>query len=84
MRVFELNMTDSSQQCPSGLRQRNDANIRTCVRDTVLAGCSSVMLSNSDVDYTSVCGRVIAYQFRSPNAFNNSGPLDSYYVDGGC
>jgi hypothetical protein len=31
MRVAELDMTNSSHQCPSGLRQRNDSNIRTCV-----------------------------------------------------
>ena len=31
MRVAELDMTDSSHQCPRGLRQRNDSNILTCV-----------------------------------------------------
>jgi hypothetical protein len=31
MRLAELNMTNSSRQCPSGFRQRTDINRRTCV-----------------------------------------------------
>ena len=34
MRVAELDMTNSSHQCPSGLRQRTDSNIRTCVKES--------------------------------------------------
>ena len=30
MRVAELDMTGSSQQCPSGLRLRTDSNVRSC------------------------------------------------------
>ena len=42
-RVAELDMTNSSQQCPNGLRQRTDSNIiRSCVRDVDLPGCSAL------------------------------------------
>ena len=40
MRVAELDMTNSSHQCPSGLRQRTDSNICTCVKIEDQGGCS--------------------------------------------
>lgn len=59
MRIAELNMTDSTQQCPSGLAERTDSNIRTCGRIGSF-GCTSVPVSTRDVLYSSVCGRIIA------------------------
>ena len=82
-RVAELDMTNSSHQCPNGLMQRSDSNIRTCVRNSYSAGCSSVMVSTSNINYSSVCGRVIAYQFATTDAFQPSSTfIDSVYVDG--
>ncbi len=81
LRVAELDMTNSSHQCPSGLRQRTEPNLRTCVRDPSAAGCSSVMFSTSSINYMSVCGRVITYQYGSTDAFNG-GLIDVIYVDG--
>ncbi len=82
MRVAELDMTNSSHLCPSGLIEHNDSNIRTCARESKSAGCSSVMISVSNINYASVCGRVIAYQSGSPDAFYSTSPIDSFYVDG--
>ena len=92
MRVAELDMTNSSHQCPSGLRQRTDSNIRTCVRDSNSRGCSSVTFSSATLEYSRVCGKVIAYQFASPDAFAPSAfapsgrpsnsSINTYYVDG--
>ena len=81
MRVADLDMTDSSQQCPSGLRHRTYDDIRTCVRSLDLAGCSSVTLPTSNIHYSRVCGRITAYQFGSTNAFEEDN-IDSAYVDG--
>ena len=81
MRVAELDMTDSSQQCPSGLRQRTDDNTRTCVRNSNSAGCSSVTLPTSNIHYSRVCGRIIAYQFGATNAFEPYS-INFAYVDG--
>ncbi len=81
MRVAELDMTNSSHQCPSGLRQRTNSNLRTCVRNSSAVGCSSVMFSTSSINYTSVCGRVIAYQYGRPEAFHDTS-IDSVYVEG--
>jgi dynein heavy chain len=81
MRVAELDMTDSSHQCPSNLRQRNDSNIRTCVRIEETGGCSSVedLINSNGIEYSEVCGRIIGYQFGSPEAFTSS---RLKYVDG--
>ncbi len=76
MRVAELDMTNSSHQCPSGPRQRNDSNLHTC-GNSFPEGCSSVIFSTSSVNYTSVCGRVIAYQYGTPDAFNIDHSIDS-------
>ena len=86
MRVAELDMTDSSQQCPSGLRQHTDGDIRTCVRSSDSAGCSSVTLPTSNHHYSRVCGRIIAYQVGSTDAFfasiNDRENISSAYVEG--
>jgi hypothetical protein len=70
MRVAELDMTNSSHQCPSGLRQRTDSNIHTCVRIEDTNGCSSAgdFTNSYGIEYTKVCGRIIGYQFGSPEA----------------
>ena len=90
MRVAELDMKNSSHQCPSGLMEQNDAGKRTCVPNLDSATCSSVTFLVNTLDYSQVCGRIIGYQYYSTNAFGYiSGSLiyspqsiDSYYVDG--
>ena len=83
MRVAFLNMTNSSHLCPSCLMERNDSlNIRTCVRNEVSAGCSSVELSTANIQYSNVCGRITAYQVGSPDDFRPSNDINSAYVDG--
>ena len=82
MRVgyLQMDMTNSSHQCPSGFTEHSDSNIRTCRRT---AGCESEMM---DVlyQYSRVCGRVRAYQVGTTNAFRHrsSSSIDSAYVDG--
>ena len=83
MRVGKLDMTNSSTQCPSGLWQRTDSNIRTCTRNSIFEGCSSVTLYTSNIPYSRVCGMIKAYQFGSTDAFGHSPDnIESYYVDG--
>jgi hypothetical protein len=62
MRVAELDMTNSSHQCPSGFRQRNDTNKRTCVSDITpeSSGCHQVTLSTHNISYSKTCGQIIA------------------------
>ena len=62
--------------------ERNDSpNIRTCVKNEVSAGCSSVELPTANIQYSSVCGRITAYQFATVDGFGTSS-FDSTYVDG--
>ena len=84
MRVAELDMTNSSHQCPSGLRQRTDSNKRTCVRNSDSRGCSSVTFSSATLEYSRVCGKVIAYQSGTADTFaGHSNPtIDTNYLDG--
>ena len=86
MRVAELNMTNSSHQCPSGLtlHTESDSNIRACVTAST-ADCVSIPI-DIPYSYLRVCGRVIAYQVGVTNAFNHQGSssatINNAYVDG--
>ena len=86
LRVAQLDMTDSSQQCPSGLLERTDSDIRTCGRITGLPGCSSVTYTVPS-NYSQVCGKIIGYQVGNPDTFGDTGrgtnpSIDTFYVDG--
>ena len=76
MRVADLDMTDPNQQCPDGLRLITSPN-RTCGRVTPTVGCASVVYPINGHNYTHVCGRIRAYQFGRPEAFNSEWPIDS-------
>ena len=81
MRVAELDMTNSSHQCPSSLMERTDPGKRTCVRIESRGGCSSVNFNTPGVEYSSVCGRVIGYQYGGPESFHGTN-INFRYVDG--
>ena len=88
-RMAELDMTNSSQQCPSALRQRNDNNIRTCGTDPNRE-CSSLMFPTDSLSYSKVCGKVRAYQVQTTDSFGDgfvigrriSNDIDTNYLDG--
>ena len=85
-RVAYLNMTDPSQQCPSAWSQRssNSKPRRLCRMTRSGRGCESVTYSTFGMNYSHVCGRVIAYQDSTPDAFDHpaSQTIEGYYVDG--
>ncbi len=85
-RVGYLDMTNSSQSCLSAWASISSP-VRACGRRTTSsASCNSVIYSTRGVRYSQVCGRIKAYQFYSPNAFNSSVTgnvsLNSWYIDG--
>ena len=83
MRVASLDFSNASTSCPSGLQERIDSGIRTCGIESSEAACPSVMLSTSGVEYTKVCGKILAYQFSSTDGFRTgSDDIDGSYVDG--
>ena len=81
-RVAELDTTSNNHQCPSGLTQRTDGDIRTCVRDTSTAGCSSVTFPTQSISYSRVCGRITGYQFGTTDGFHTSSNINAVYLDG--
>jgi len=88
MRVAELDTSDSSHQCPSGLRPLTLSGVNTCastVQDDS-GGCSIVSYSTANLHYSRVCGKILAYASGSPDAFEIHGrqnpTIESNYVDG--
>ena len=84
-RVAYMNMSNPSQQCPSAWREYNTGEFRVCGRpnstillEVVLPSFSLVILY---ID-SKVCGRVIAIQVGTPNAFYTNQEINDTYLDG--
>ena len=69
MRVASINMTEAGSQCPSGLRTIVESSHRLCAMNIDGAGCSSAILPVEGVQYSRVCGKIIGYQQKTPDAF---------------
>ena len=88
MRVAELDMRDSSSQCPSALRNGTDCPIPSCIMNIDSPNCSSVIFPSHGFNYSKVCGIIRAYQKGIPDSIFNDGgirgspTIDSNYVDG--
>ena len=88
MRVAYLNMSNSTEDCPTGFNLYNYSGIRACGRPTTSpAGhCQSVKFPSYNISYSQVCGRVIGYQYGSPDAINpersQKNNINGDYVDG--
>ena len=86
-RVALLNMTDPDEVCPSSLSMLTSP-IRGCGRQSASVGCDAVLFNIVPVqDYSEVCGRILAYQRGTPDAFDpfirfGQTTIDSAYVDG--
>ena len=86
-RLAYLNMSDATQNCPSGFRLYQSGGVRACGRATSsLGSCTSVQFPSNGISYSQVCGRVTGYQYTSPDAVYNEGSnhnnLNGDYVDG--
>ena len=89
-RLAYLDMTDSTENCPSGFRLYQSGGVRVCGRATSSVGsCTSVQFPSNGISYSQVCGRVVGYQFGTTNADdptlgdpNSHNDINSYYVDG--
>ena len=95
-RVAYLNMTDPTHQCPPAWREITEP-VRTCGRTnesvpipsipSVFGGCSSVSFSTYNISFSHICGRIIGYQFATPDAFHSFfrswyTRIEDPYVDG--
>ena len=80
MRVANIDMTNSSQNCPSGLTLITSPK-RVC--DITSTGCVSTEFDVHGVQYSHICGRVIAYHNIVPISFHyQSRGIDADYVYG--
>ena len=82
MRVAYLNMTDSSEKCPDGFRLYSENGVRACGRPVSSgSSCAGITFSLGNIEYSQICGKIIGYQFGSPD-----GPvgndINGYYIDG--
>ena len=78
-RVAYIDMTDPQQNCPVEWQEYRADTIRACGRSET---CSRKTYSTSR-QYSKVCGRIIAYQLASTDAFQSgTGSIDGAYVDG--
>ena len=85
MRAAYFNMTDPTHHCPTGFRLTSHSK-RSCERIT-RPGCTGLTFAVQSVKYSKVCGKVIGYQYGSPDAFwpyyhNRALTVDGNYVDG--
>ena len=82
--VAYLNMSNSSEQCPSAWREYNSNGIRSCIRLNSASGSCSGTFYVTGRQYNKVCGRAIGYQYGSTDGFGYSAinSIDSYYVYG--
>ena len=78
---FFMNMTDPSQQCPPAWREYNTSGVRACGRPATSVGSCPATSYFIGHQYSRVCGRVIGYQFASPDAFSQY-PYNGIDLDG--
>ena len=86
-RVAYLDMSDLSEECPTGFKLYESNGVRACGRpDSSVGSCQSVQFPSNGISYSQVCGRVVGYQYGSTDAIQKEGAnhdnIDSYYVDG--
>ena len=89
-RFAYIDMTNHSQQCPTGLTKYTYDGIRLCSRPANAAriGCTSATLPGGGIPYSHVCGRIVGYLFGDVEAFGyyqerrRQDTIDDYYVDG--
>ena len=85
-RLAYLDMSDATENCPSGFKLYKSGGVRACGRATSSGGsCTSVKFPSNGISYSQVCGRIVGYQYASPDAarsLQSHNDINSYYVDG--
>ena len=81
-RLAYLDMSDNTQNCPSGLQAWFTGGIRVCRREGNDAGCRSIKFPTNGISYTQICGRVIGYQKGTTNGVTHINNINDAYIDG--
>ena len=82
MRVAELDL----DHCFTGLRSQSFDGVRTCVVSEDRAGCTSVLFSSFNSQYTSICGKIRGYGVGTVDGLYRErtlrGSIGDNYLDG--
>ena len=82
-RLAYLDMTDATENCPSGFRLYQSGGVRACGRATSNdASCTSVQFPSNGISYSQVCGRVVGYQYASTDAVQHGLWNNQNYIGG--
>ena len=87
-RIASLNMTDPNEKCPTQFRLYSQGGVRACGRPVTSSGsCVGITFPSRDIKYSQVCGKVIGYQYNSPDGayaayLASSRDINSPYIDG--
>ena len=84
MRVADINMTRPNENCPAGFRKVTDSGKTMCGGQG--SSCISTTFSSHGLQYSRVCGKIIGYQYYTPDAFDpyylQRRSIDGVFVDG--
>ncbi|XP_019861284.1 PREDICTED: uncharacterized protein LOC109589678, partial [Amphimedon queenslandica] len=67
-RLAYLDMSNATQNCPSGFGLYQSGGVRACGKPSLFNGCVSVQFPSNGISYSQICGRVTGYVFGSINA----------------
>ena len=87
-RLGAYDFSDQEQSCPGSLRLYDENDGRGCGRATTNgASCDSIIFPSNGLSYTKVCGKILGYQYKTTDAFNQEfgggdNDIESHYVDG--
>jgi hypothetical protein len=85
MQVANIDVTDPTQECPTGNFLLRTGTSRYCIRSDPLSGCDSSIFTVNEIPYTQVCGRATGIQIGTVDAFLDPNPMRSIemvYTDG--
>ena len=87
-RLGAYDFSNQEQSCPGSLRLYDENGGRGCGRAaTNGASCDSIIFPSNGLSYTKVCGKILGYQYKTTDAFNQQfgggdNDIESHYVDG--
>ena len=79
-RLAYLDMSDATQNCPSGFRLYQSGGVRACGKPS--SGCASVQFPSNGISYSQICGRVTGYQYGHTDGLHTYLSIDTYYLEG--
>ena len=85
IRVANINMSNTDQQCPGTEFVLRESPVRVCER-SIEYSCNSAFLDVQSITYSQVCGRIIGYQIGTGDGIKSDGDyrsgIDDPYLDG--